>query len=270
MRELIGVTPPELNIAIDHFITSDGTRLVWREMGQANHEKARPVILLHGLFSNAEINWIKYGHAATIAAPIAGRGRRVIMPDFRAHGMSDAPHDPACYPPDILARDVEELVAHLGLADFDLGGFSLGARTAVRCVVRGMRPHRLILGGMGLEGLAGMAERGSFFRRAIAAYETAKRGDDVWMAVQFIKTMKVDRVAADLLLQSLVATLPVDLATITMPTLVVCGSEDSDNGSAAALAAALSDARHVAVPGTHMSSVTFAAMGEAMAAFLSA
>ncbi len=257
-------------------------RLVWREVGEG-----RPVILLHGLFSNAEVNWIKYGHAATIAEA----GRRVIMPDFRAHGMSDAPHDPACYPPDILARDIEELVAHLGLSDFDLGGFSLGARTAVRCVVRGqrgisrqmatsgtseiptnkqMRPQRLILGGMGLEGLAGMAERGSFFRRAIAAYDTAKRGDDVWMVIQFMKTMKVDRVAADMLLQSLVATLPDALSALTMPTLVVCGSEDSDNGSAVALAAALCDARHVAVPGTHMSSVTFAALGEAMAAFLSA
>lgn len=239
-------------------------------MGPEERDGGRPVILLHGLFSNAEINWIKYGHAATIAAPIAGRGRRVIMPDFRAHGMSDAPHDPACYPPDILARDVEELVAHLGLSDFDLGGFSLGARTAVRCVVRGMTPRRLILGGMGLEGLAGMAERGSFFRRAIAAYETAKRGDDVWMAIQFMKTMKVDRIAAGLLLPSLVATLPDALSALAMPTLVVCGEQDSDNGSAAALAAALSDARHVAVPGTHMSSVTFAALGEAMAAFLSA
>ncbi|MEQ1726025.1 MAG: alpha/beta hydrolase [Sphingopyxis sp.] len=245
----------------DNFTTSDGTHLVWREMGSGP-----PVILLHGLFSNAEVNWIKYGHAATIAAA----GFRVIMPDLRAHGQSDAPHDPACYPPDILARDVEELIAHLGLADYDLGGFSLGARTAVRCVVRGMRPRRLILGGMGLEGLAGMAERGSFFRRAIAAHDTAKRGDDVWMAVQFMKTMKIDRIAADLLLQSLVATLPADLAALTMPTLVVCGAEDSDNGSAAALSAALSDARHMSVPGTHMSSVTFAAMGEAMAAFLKA
>lgn len=234
---------------------------MWQEVGEG-----RPAILLHGLFSSAEVNWVKFGHAARIA----GAGCRVIMPDLRAHGDSAAPHDSALYPPDILARDVEELAAHLGLSDFDLGGFSLGARTAVRCVVRGARPRRLILAGMGLEGLAGMAERGSFFRRAIAAFDTAKRGDDVWMAIQFMKTMKVDRVAADMLLQSLVTTLPDALSALIMPTLVVCGSEDSDNGSASALAAALPDARHVAVPGTHMSSVTMAAMGEAIAAFLSA
>ncbi|MEQ1688834.1 MAG: alpha/beta fold hydrolase [Sphingopyxis sp.] len=233
---------------------------MWRELGSGS-----PAILLHGLFSNAEVNWIKYGHAARIAAA----GCRVIMPDLRGHGASGAPHDPACYPPDILARDVEELVAHLGLDDFDLGGFSLGARTAVRCVVRGMRPRRLTLGGMGLEGLAGMAERGSFFRRAIAAYDTAQRGQDMWLAVQFMKTMKVDRIAADLLLQSLCATQAVDLAALTMETLVVCGEQDQDNGSAAALSAALPYAQHVAVPGTHMSSVTFADFGEAMAVFLS-
>lgn len=243
---------------IDSFTASDRTRLVWREVGEG-----RPIILLHGLFSNAQVNWIKYGHAAAIA----GAGRRVIMPDLRAHGDSGAPRDPACYPPDILARDVEELVAHLGLTGFDLGGFSLGARTAVRCVLRGMRPHRLILGGMGLEGLAGMAERGSFFRRAIAEFDTAKRGDDVWMAIQFMKTMKVDRVAADLLLQSLVATRADELSAITMPTLLVCGEADFDNGSAADLAAALPDARLATIPGTHMSSVTETAMGEAIAAF---
>jgi pimeloyl-ACP methyl ester carboxylesterase len=55
-----------------------------------------------------------------------------------------------------------------------------------------------------------------------------------------------------------------------MPTLVVCGSEDDDNGSAADLAAALPDAIFREVPGTHMSSVTRPELGEAIAAFLSA
>src|SRR3546814_5283071 len=87
-----------------------------------------------------------------------------------------------------------------------LGGFSLGARTSVRAVVAGMRPKRLILGGMGLAGLAGWQRRGEFFQRAIAEYETTKRGDDTWLSVQFMKTMKVDRVAAGHLLDSLTDT----------------------------------------------------------------
>ena len=88
---------------------SDGVDLAWRELGQG-----RPVILLHGLFSDAQMNWIKFGHAAAIAA----RGFRVIMTDLRAHGLSAKPHEPAAYPKGILARDLVELIAHLGVTDY--------------------------------------------------------------------------------------------------------------------------------------------------------
>ncbi|MCX7676586.1 MAG: alpha/beta hydrolase, partial [Alteraurantiacibacter sp.] len=60
------------------------------------------------------------------------------------------------------------------------------------------------------------------------------------------------------------------LAAVVMPTLVVCGAQDHDNGSAAALAAALPDAMHVEIPGTHMSSVTMPEFAEAIAGFLAA
>lgn len=243
------------------FDARDGVRLAWREMGEG-----RPVVLLHGLFSNAEVNWIRFGTAARVAEA----GFRVIMPDLRVHGSSEAPHEPGHYPPDVLVNDLQDLVAHLGLGDFDLGGFSLGARTSTRAVVAGMRPKRLILGGMGLAGLAGWQKRGQFFQRVIAEYETAKRGDDTWMSIQFLKTMKVDRVAASLLLDSFTDTTPAMLAALTMPTLVVCGDQDQDNGSAEELVAALPDAELATIPGTHMSSVTRPELGAAIAAFLTA
>ena len=243
------------------FEARDGVRLAWRELGEG-----RPVVLLHGLFSSAEVNWIKFGTAERIAA----EGFRVIMPDLRVHGSSDAPHDDWHYPPDVLVNDLNDLVAHLGLDDFDLGGFSLGARTSTRAVVAGMKPRRLILGGMGLAGLAGWQRRGQFFKRVIAEFDTAKRGDDTWLSIQFMKTMKVDRIAAGHLLDSFTDTSPDMLAALTMPVLLVCGDQDQDNGSAPELAAALPDARLVTIPGTHMSSVTQPEMGEAMAAFLAA
>ena len=120
-----------MTATVHHFTAADGTDLAWHELGEG-----RPVVLLHGLFSDAFTNWLRYGHAAAIAA----QGFRVIMPDLRAHGLSGKPHDPACYPPDILADDGLALIAHLGLADYDLGGYSLGARTSVRMVVRGAAP----------------------------------------------------------------------------------------------------------------------------------
>ena len=250
-----------MTIEPQFFEARDGVRLAWREMGEG-----RPLFLLHGLFSNAGVNWIKFGTASRVAA----EGYRVIMPDLRVHGSSDAPHEEEYYPPDVLVRDLQDLVAHLGVDDFDLGGFSLGARTSARAVVAGIKPRRLILGGMGLAGLAGWQRRGQFFKRVIADYETAKRGDDTWLSIQFMKTMKVDRIAAGHLLDSFTDTTPEMLAALTMPTLVVCGEQDQDNGSAEELVAALPDARLATIPGTHMSSVTEPALGEAIAAFLAA
>lgn len=236
-----------------------GTRLAVHTMGAG-----RPLLLLHGLFSSAHVNWIKYGNAQVLA----GAGFEVIMPDLRAHGESEAPHDPALYPEDVLVADLKLLVDELGLTDFDLGGFSLGARTSVRGVLAGLSPRKLILGGMGLSGLAGWARRSSHFVDAIDRFGTIERGDKAFVAQAFMKTMNVDRVAARLLLGSVDDTPPEAIAGVTMPALCVCGADDQDNGSAPDLAAALPDGHYVETPGNHMSSVTFKEMGRAMAEFL--
>ena len=244
---------------VHRWTASDGVELAYHEVGEG-----RPVILLHGLFSDANMNWIRFGHAARIAA----EGFRVIMPDLRAHGLSGKPHDPQHYPRGILARDLRELVAHLGLAEFDLGGFSLGARTTVEAVGEGMRPRRAILGGAGLEGLRNWKRRKTFFLEAIAMFDQVERGDPHWLSIQFMKSQKVDRVAAAQLLESFEDAFMDWLQAFTMPTLVVCGSEDDDNGSAEELANVLPNAVFEEVPGTHMSSVTKPELGEAIAEFL--
>lgn len=238
-----------------------GARFAVHRLGEG-----RPVLLLHGLYSSAEVNWIKYGHAARLAEA----GFEAIMPDLRAHGQSDAPRDPAAYPEDVLVKDALAVVRALGLGEYDLGGFSLGARTSVRAVLAGLRPRRLVLGGMGLEGLGDWAGRSASFVAIIDRYDEIKRGDPEYFVQQFMKTMKIDRVAARLLLASVDDTPKEALARITMPTLVVCGADDRDNGSAPALAEALPAGRYQEVPGTHMSSVTQRQLGEAITAFLSA
>ena len=244
-----------------HWTASDGADLAVHELGEG-----RPVVLLHGLFSDAHMNWIKFGHAARIAAD----GFRVIMPDLRTHGHSARPHDPGQYSCGILAQDLRELIAHLALTEFDLGGFSLGARTTVEGVGEGLKPRRAILGGAGLEGLKNWKRRKTFFLEAIAKIGAVTRGDPHWMTVQFMKSQKIDTLAAGLLLESFEDTDLAWLDAFTMPTLVIAGSEDHDNGSGAELAAALPDAIFREVPGTHMSSVTRPEMGEEIARFLSA
>jgi pimeloyl-ACP methyl ester carboxylesterase len=240
---------------------SDGVELAFHELGEG-----RPIVLLHGLFSDAQMNWIKFGHAARIASA----GFRVIMPDLRAHGLSAKPHEPDHYPRGILARDLRELIAHLGLTDLDLGGFSLGARTAVEGVGEGLRPRRAILGGAGLQGLQHWERRKHFFLEAIEQFDRVPRGDPHWLSIQFMKSQKIDRIAAGLLLESFADTFMDWLKAFTMPTLVLCGSEDDDNGSAEELAATLPNAVFREVPGTHMSSVTKPELGEAIVEFLAA
>ena len=246
-------------LASGTFAGFDGAELAVHRLGEG-----RPVILLHGLFSDAQTNWIRFGHAQRLA----DAGFEAIMPDLRSHGQSAKPHEPAAYPPDVLVRDAKALVEHLDLTEYDLGGFSLGSRTAVRCVLAGLRPGKLVLGGMGLEGLAGWDRRAAFFIDAIDRFDEVKHGDPAFMAVSFMKTQKVDRVAARLLLQAVDDTSESELAGITTPTLVVCGEKDRDNGSPQALADALSHGSLIEIPGTHMSSVTEPELGEAMARFL--
>jgi pimeloyl-ACP methyl ester carboxylesterase len=248
-----------VTLKTDYVHTRDGARIAVHEMGEG-----RPVILIHGYFSDAETNWIKFGHAALLAEA----GFRVIMPDLLAHGESDKPHDPAAYPPDRLADDHFALIDHLGLNDFDLGGYSLGGRTVARMLVRGCRPARAIISGMGLQGLTDTGSRAGHFRHILENLGTHPRGSPEWMAEAFLKTTGGDPVALRLILDSFVDTRHEALAEIDLPIAVICGADDQDNGSALALAEQLPQGRYIEVPGNHMSAVTKPELGLAFRDFL--
>jgi pimeloyl-ACP methyl ester carboxylesterase len=242
-----------------HFETRDGIRIAVHEVGEG-----RPLILLHGFFSDAATNWIKYGHAAVLA----DAGYRVIMPDLRAHGQSGKPHDPKHYPPDILADDQFALIDHLGLTDFDLGGYSLGGRTVARMLAHGCRPKRAVISGMGLQGLTDTGKRSAHFRHVLENLGQHERGSAAFMAEAFLKTTGGDGVALLRLLDSFVDTPLEAIHSFEMPIAVICGAEDQDNGSAVALAEAMPRGRYYETPGNHMSAVVKPELGEAMRDFL--
>jgi pimeloyl-ACP methyl ester carboxylesterase len=241
------------------FSGRDGVKLVYRELGSG-----RPLVLIHGYFSTAFVNWVRYGHAAKLAA----QGHRVIMPDLRAHGDSGKPHDASFYPPDVLADDGFALIEHLGLTDYDLGGYSLGARTTLRMLVRGATPSRAIVAGMGLEGIRHTGGRSDFFRRILLHPGTFPRTSPEWMAEAFLKSVGGDPVALAHLLDTFVDTPDEAIGDIHVPTLVLAGVDDRDNGSAQALASALPQGVHVEVPGNHMSAVAKPELGQAILDFL--
>lgn len=79
-----------------------------------------PLVLLHGLFGTAR----NLGVLTRALAP----SYRVIAMDLRNHG--DSPHDPEMdY--GVMARDVAETMAHLGVARARLCGHSMGGKTAM-------------------------------------------------------------------------------------------------------------------------------------------
>ncbi len=242
-------------IATHYFQARDGVQIAWRETGEG-----RPLVLIHGYFSEAETNWIKYGHAALLAEA----GFRVIMPDLRAHGLSGKPHDAALYPKDILADDQFALIAHLGLADFDLGGYSLGGRTVARMLARGAKPGRAIISGMGLQGIVSTEKRGNHFRDILDNLGSHERGSPAWMAEAFLKTTGGDPAALRCILDTFVDTGEEQLRAMELPIGVICGEDDQDNGSAAALADMLPQGKLLTVPGNHMSAVVKPELGQAM------
>ena len=239
----------------DSFETVDGIDIAWAETGQG-----RPLLLIHGFMSEADTNWIKFGHAAVLASA----GYRVIMPDLRAHGRSGKPHAAEHYPPDVLADDQFALLMHLNIKDYDLAGYSLGGRTVSRMLARQAKPGRAIISGMGLEGLTHTGNRGAYFCEVFDNLGNHERGTPAWMAEAFLKTTGGDPAALRLVLDTFVDTSEAEIASWTVPVAVVCGEQDDDNGSAAALAALLKRGRLFTVPGNHMSAVIKPELGQAL------
>ncbi|MGH3263059.1 MAG: alpha/beta fold hydrolase, partial [Trebonia sp.] len=254
-KETQGMT----DLPVHHFQGCDGAELAYREMG-----KGRPLVLIHGYFSTATVNWVRYGHAAKIAA----RGHRVIMPDLRGHGDSAKPHYAAAYPPDALADDGFALIGQLGLTDYDLGGYSLGGRTTVRMLALGAAPGRAVVAGVGLEEVIHTAGRGAHFRYILTNLGTFEHGSLEWRAEAFLRTVGGDPAALLHVLGTSVDTPREALARIGTPTLVLMGAEDDDHGSGETLAAALPDGRYAVVPGNHMSAVTKPELGATIGDFL--
>jgi pimeloyl-ACP methyl ester carboxylesterase len=246
---------------VGRFSGRDGVELAYREVGEG-----RPLVLVHGITASGS-QWLDPGPARAFAE----LGRRVILPDLRGHGDSAKPHDPAAYPPDVLADDGLTMVEQLGLDDYDLGGYSLGARVVLRMLVRGARPARAIVAGQGLKVVSSPLEPDNRNRRLFTAMIEGERfepGSPEAQQAHWINQLGGDPRALLLVLESHVPTPEADLARITVPTLVAVGDRDERHASADALAALLPDARFVRVPGDHYTASTSPELASAITAFL--
>jgi pimeloyl-ACP methyl ester carboxylesterase len=92
----------------------------------SEHGSGEPLVLLHGGIGSGDM------FAAIL--PELAAGRRVITVDLQGHGRTADIDRP--FRPESMADDVAALVEHLGLAQTDVMGYSLGGAVALRIAIQ--------------------------------------------------------------------------------------------------------------------------------------
>jgi pimeloyl-ACP methyl ester carboxylesterase len=90
------------------------------------HGSGEPLVLLHGGIGSGEMF---VGIMPDLAA-----GRRVITVDLQGHGHTADVDRP--FAAEVMADDVAALIEHLGLAQTDVMGYSLGGAVALRVAIQ--------------------------------------------------------------------------------------------------------------------------------------
>jgi pimeloyl-ACP methyl ester carboxylesterase len=245
-------------------VTDDGVGITWYRWAPEEVADRAPVVLQHGFVSSAEGNWENTG----VVAALLDAGRVVVGIDARGHGRSDHPHDPSLYGEARMAVDVSQLPDSLGVDEFDLVGYSMGAIVALLVAASDSRVRRLVVGGVG----AGVVELGGLDTRhaSVDALVHALTTDDVAgipAAMRGFRRM-ADANGSDRLALAAHASVrhadPIDLAAIAAPTLVLAGADDPLAVRPEVLAGAIPDARVQLVRGDHLAALRDPAFTEAL------
>jgi pimeloyl-ACP methyl ester carboxylesterase len=247
------------------FLTVPGPlKLAYQVVGEG-----APIVLVHGFASNRWINWRGTNWYDTLTKA----GQQVIAFDVRGHGQSDKPHVRDAYDEGELAADVVRLLDHLGHAQADVMGYSMGGFITLRVLHDAPgRVRRAIVAGVG-ENYYG---RGRLESDAIAAGLRARDVSEVVDAIPRTFRVFAEQSNNDLEALALCMTrrrhsfTAEEFAGLSVPTLLVVGEKDNVTGPPGLLAEALPHARVVIVPGRdHMSSVGDKAYKAAALGFLS-
>ena len=115
---------------IHHHANINGIRTHFVEQGDG-----LPVVLCHG-FPHIWFSWHRQISA------LAAAGYRVIAPDMRGMGQTEAPEDPEAYDIDHITRDLTGLLDHLGIGRAVFAGLDFGAFAIYDLALR--YPERVI------------------------------------------------------------------------------------------------------------------------------
>lgn len=216
--------------------------------------QGEPVLLVHGFASSAHVNWVFTGWVKTLTEA----GYRVIALDHRGHGASDKPHEPEFYTPSLMAKDVTNLLDHLNIQEAHFVGYSMGAR--VSAFVAKSEPQyvrSLTFGGLGIGLVEGVGDWDPIAEALLAPSlddVTHERGR---MFRAFADQTKSDRYAlAACIASNRVLVTEEEASQMSMPTLIVVGTEDDIAGSADELESLMPNATAIHIQGKdHMLTV---------------
>lgn len=223
---------PIISPAVSSFASFDGTMLV---VDQAGSRHGWPVVMLHGLRSSAHANW----HRTGIADALVAAGFRVFTPDARGHGRSARMKGLPMMDRGSMARDVFALADHFELTSYHLVGYSMGSLVAIGVAATDVRVRSLVLGGLGIGGLAGRLGR----RRGGAVRRRAESG----LGLSTDESL-LDRIA--------------------VPTIFIAGTSDRVVGDPTTLAERIPGSRVSRVKGTHLSALANPEFRDVLVAFL--
>lgn len=229
--------------------TSDGITIAYSDEGQGD-----PILLIHGFASNKMVNWAYTGWVDLLKKS----GRRVISIDNRGHGDSSKFHQPEAYGAPVMAEDARRLLDHLGIANTDVMGYSMGSRiSAFLALNHPDRVKRAIFGGLGYGMVAGVGDPEPI-AAALEAASLADVKDRTGRAFRaFAEQTKSDRLAlAACMRSSRQKITEEDVARIACPVLVAVGTTDDIAGSPHKLAALMKNAEVLEITGRdHMLAV---------------
>lgn len=229
----------------EYATTSDGVRIACETAG-----RGAPVLLLHGYASSTEQNWHSTGWLYTLAQA----GRQAVALDFRGHGNSDKPHDPASYG-EAMVNDIVAVADALHLNDLDVIGYSMGGSLAILMAhLHPERLRRIVIAGVGSH----------YFDKPLPVDSIANALESDAESSGLAQNFKLfasqpgkDKKALAACIRAMPPRLPREiLRTINHPILVVAGERDEVAGSPTPLASAFRFARPLTLPRRdHMSAV---------------
>tara|TARA_R110000744_G_scaffold115350_3_gene215861 strand:- start:2661 stop:3449 length:789 start_codon:yes stop_codon:yes gene_type:complete len=231
------VFAPKVTCQIGEFESFDGIHITYTDEGQGE-----PILLLHG-FMNSRKSWEK----TALKQDLLGSSYRVIIPDMRGNGDSDKPQTDIANKNNAEVKDLILLMNHLNMESYKAIGYSRGSIVLAKLLTEDARVAKAVLGGMGIDFTNTNWDRRIMFAKAFDGdVNEITKG-----AVDYAKSINADLRSLHLQQKYQPVTSAADLNKIKIAVLVICGDEDSDNGSAEELRNALGNGKLNRVPGDH-------------------